>query len=171
MSVPSNHALWQQAVSFAARAHVHQLRKDGKTPYVAHPLRVALTVRHLFGSDDEVALAAAILHDVIEDTKTDFDDLEQQFGPQVAQAVATLTKDARLPEPEREAAYDAAIRAGSWQARLVKLADAYDNYCDVHKEQDRAKAAEKANRAIECAGDDARLQKAVAALRQLIGSG
>src|SRR5687768_1806066 len=122
---------WQQAASFAARAHAGQLRKDGRTPYVAHPVRVALTVRHVFGIDDETALVAALLHDVIEDTKTDYDDLAEEFGRDAADAVAALTKDGRLPEPEREAAYDRQLSAASWQARLVKLADVYDNFCDT----------------------------------------
>ena len=81
------HEMWQQAVSFAARAHDGQLRKDGRTPYIAHPIRVALTVRHLFGVDDETALAGALLHDTIEDTTTDYDDLMAAFGQQVASAV------------------------------------------------------------------------------------
>ena len=41
--------LWQQAASFAARFHRHQTRKDGLTPYIAHPFRVAMTVRDIFG--------------------------------------------------------------------------------------------------------------------------
>ena len=57
-----------EAVSFAARAHRHQLRKDGETPYVAHPFRVCLIVRHIFGIDDPAFLSAALLHDTIEDT-------------------------------------------------------------------------------------------------------
>src|SRR4051812_42815601 len=114
--------MWQQAASFAARAHQGQLRKDEQTPYIAHPVRVALTVRQLFGIDDPLALAAALLHDVIEDTKTDYDDLAAAFGQEVAQTVAALTKDGRLPEAEREPAYDALLKQASWQAKAVKLA-------------------------------------------------
>lgn len=169
MSISHDYTLWQQAVSFAARVHQHQLRKDGKTPYVAHPLRVAITVRHVFGVDDEIALAAACLHDVIEDTKTDYDELAEQFGEEVAEVVATLTKDARLPEPEREAAYDEAIRNGSWRAKLIKLADVFDNISDSHNEQARAKAIEKGRRALACAGDDERLRPAIVAVQALIG--
>jgi guanosine-3',5'-bis(diphosphate) 3'-pyrophosphohydrolase len=162
-------SLWQQAVSFAARAHEDQLRKDGKTPYIAHPLRVALTVRHAFGVDDGVALAAACLHDVIEDTTTDYDDLKEQFGEKVAQVVAELTKDARLPEPERERAYDEVISNGTWRTKLIKLADVFDNYSDARDDQERAKTKVKARRALVCAGDDKRLESAVAAVKELIG--
>ncbi len=123
--------LWQDAVSFAARAHRNQIRKDGRTPYFAHPVRVALTVRVVFGCDDPVALLAALLHDTIEDTTTDYDDIADRFGAEVATCVATLTKNMALPESPREAAYDAQLAAGPWQARLVKLADQFDNLSDV----------------------------------------
>src|SRR4051794_12005694 len=93
-----------EAASFAARAHRDQIRKDGQTPYIAHPFRVALIVRHIFGIEDGTALSAALLHDTIEDTKTDRDDLIEQFGSEVATWVATLSKDKRLPDETREQA-------------------------------------------------------------------
>ncbi|MCA9299128.1 MAG: bifunctional (p)ppGpp synthetase/guanosine-3',5'-bis(diphosphate) 3'-pyrophosphohydrolase, partial [Phycisphaerales bacterium] len=88
--------MFQRAASFAARRHRHQLRKDGHTPYVAHVYRVAMTVRHVFGCDDLATLAAAVLHDTIEDTDTDFDDIEEAFGTEVALLVAALTKNMLL---------------------------------------------------------------------------
>ena len=91
-----------QAVALAARAHDGQLRKDGLTPYVSHPFRVCLVVREVFGFSDPRMLLAAILHDTIEDTTTDFDDLEAKFGPEIAEWVGKLSKDKRLPEAERE---------------------------------------------------------------------
>lgn len=165
---PDNGFDWQRAVSFAARAHLGQLRKDGQTPYVAHPMRVALVVRHLFEVDDTVALVTALLHDTLEDTTTDYDDLCAEFGPAVADAVAALSKDPRLPESEREAAYDRQVAAASWQARLVKLADVYDNFCDLVDAGQQGKAAEKARRAIACAGDDPRLRGAIGVLETLL---
>jgi guanosine-3',5'-bis(diphosphate) 3'-pyrophosphohydrolase len=134
-------------------------------------MRVALTVLHVFGMDDPVALCAALLHDTIEDTTTDYDDLFATFGKEVADAVAALTKDMRLPEPEREAAYDLQLAAATWQARLVKLADVYDNFCDSVDDAKRAKAAAKAERAIACAGDDPRLRAAVSAVAEMIRGG
>lgn len=168
MSEQETSQLWQRAVSFVARAHQGQLRKDGVTPYVAHPFRVALTVRHRFACADTTALVTALLHDTIEDTTTDFDDLEQQFGQAIALAVAAHTKDARLPEPEREAAYDRQLSVASWQARLVKLADVYDNYCDSDSPEMRLKVVVKARRAIACAGDDQQLQSAIQIVESLI---
>ena len=168
MMLKDSNSLWQQAVSFAARVHAGQLRKDKQTPYIAHPFRVALTVRHVFGVEDTTALVAALLHDTIEDTTTDYDYLSAEFGRDVADTVVALTKDSRLPEPEREATYDRQLAAASWQARLVKLADVYDNFCDALDDQKRAKVAEKARRAIACAGDGPRLRVAVAAVSRLL---
>ena len=119
-----------EAVSFAARAHKHQLRKDKETPYIAHPVRVCLVIRHVFGIDDPSVLAAAGLHDTIEDTTTDYDDLAERFGTDVADTVAAMTKDMRLPEPEREPAYLKQLLAGGWQVAVCKLADGYDNLSD-----------------------------------------
>jgi guanosine-3',5'-bis(diphosphate) 3'-pyrophosphohydrolase len=119
-----------EAASFAARAHRHQVRKDGQTPYIAHPFRVCLIVRHVFGIDDAEFLTAALLHDTIEDTTTDYDDLAEQFGPQVAAEVAALSKDTRLPDDEREAAYMATLAAAGPAVKVAKLADIFDNLTD-----------------------------------------
>src|SRR5262245_52517900 len=169
MGTTAESQLWQRAVSFAAQRHEGQYRKDGKTPYFAHPVRVALVVRHVFGESNEIALIAALLHDLIEDTTTDYDDLIEHFGKEVADCVAALTKDARLREDQREAAYDRQLDQAAWQARLVKLADVYDNYCDARDEKERAKFAQKARRAIQCAGDAPELQKSVEIVRKLAG--
>jgi guanosine-3',5'-bis(diphosphate) 3'-pyrophosphohydrolase len=124
-------AFFQEAVSYAARAHRNQLRKDGRTPYVAHVIRAAMTVSWVFGCNDKIALLSAILHDTIEDTTTDYDDIAERFGVAVADCVACLTKNMAMPEAAREAEYDARIASGPWQARLVKLADVYENLCDL----------------------------------------
>src|SRR5439155_11258577 len=122
-----------EAIAFAARAHQGKLRKDRVTPYASHVFRVCLVLRHVFGIDDRQALMAAALHDTIEDTDTDFDDLKETFGTDVAEWVAALSKDKRLPEGEREQAYAAALARAPWQVKACKLADVYDNVMDcVH---------------------------------------
>lgn len=118
------------AISFAARAHKNQHRKDGQTPYVAHVYRVTFVLRHLFGVTDPKTLMAAVLHDTIEDTTTDYDEIADRFGVDVAELVAALTKDTRLPEPDREAAYGKKLLAGGPAVCLCKLADVYDNLRD-----------------------------------------
>src|SRR5579883_2187980 len=104
-----------EAVAFAARAHQGQRRKDGETPYASHPFRVCLVVRDVFGIDDRQVLTAALLHDTVEDTTTDFDDIEERFGADVARWVAALSKDKRLQELEREQAYVAQLADAPWQ--------------------------------------------------------
>jgi guanosine-3',5'-bis(diphosphate) 3'-pyrophosphohydrolase len=119
-----------RAVSFAARAHRNQLRKDRETPYVAHVMRVTLVVRHVFGIADPKVLTAAVLHDTIEDTPTDYDDIAERFGTDVALWVALLTKDMRRAEEDREEAYRRTLAAAPWPVTVCKLADIYDNLSD-----------------------------------------
>ncbi len=119
-----------EAVSFAARAHHGQMRKDGKTPYASHVFRVCLILRHVFGFDDPAMLTAAVLHDTIEDTTTDFDDVEQKFGPDVARWVACLSKDKRQQDDQREEEYRNGLAAAPWQVKACKLADIFDNLLD-----------------------------------------
>src|SRR5437868_2503552 len=119
------------AVAFAARAHHGQMRKDEKTPYHSHVFRVCLIARHVFGVEDAATLTAAVLHDTIEDTTKDFDDIEENFGTEIAGWVALLSKDKRMQDEAREKAYCANLRAAPPQVKLCKLADVYDNLSDL----------------------------------------
>jgi guanosine-3',5'-bis(diphosphate) 3'-pyrophosphohydrolase len=130
-AVDPAHRLLLEAVGFAARAHRGQVRKDGATPYVSHVFRVCLVLRQVFGIDDSRTLTAAILHDTIEDTKTDFDDVKERFGEEVAGWVAALSKDKRLDEEPREAVYVEQLVNAPWQVKVCKLADIFDNLLDA----------------------------------------
>ena len=103
-----------EAISLAARVHQGQLRKDGRTPYASHVFRVCLIVRQVFGVDDISALTAAVLHDTVEDTTTDYDELKEEFGAEVAGWVSDLSKDKRLPDDQREKAYETQLAKASW---------------------------------------------------------
>lgn len=157
---PSNRPLWQEAISFASRAHRNQVRRDDRTPYIAHCVRVMTTISQLFECHDEALLAAAVLHDTIEDTTTDYEDISHRFGSEVADLVAAMTKNMALPEELREAQYDAQLAKADWRARLIKLADTYDNLCDVETVPSERRArreresAERAWRAIALAAPD-----------------
>lgn len=169
---------WQRAADFSARAHAAQRRKDGQTPYAAHPFRVAMMVRHRFECDDAAALTAALLHDVIEDTPADYDDVHAAFGPQVADIVAALTKNMILPEAEREVDYDRRLASADWRARLIKLADVLDNMADLEDRPDVADPAEalarhtdKCRRALALAQADAarpEIARAIGLVREAI---
>lgn len=150
--------LWRDAAAFAARKHSGQLRRDGRTPYFAHVVRVAMTVSETFGCHDEETLAAALLHDLIEDTTTDYDDILERFGQSVADMVASLTKNMWMPEAAREKDYDARIAQADWRVRLIKLADAYDNLLDSVNDprgvQERPRRIDACRRAILLASVD-----------------
>ena len=145
-----------EAVAFATRAHRHQIRKDGQTPYISHPLRVCLVVRHVFGFDDPRMMTAALLHDTIEDTNTDLDDLLEHFGHEVAAWVAVLTKDKRLPDNTREESYMRELAAADWPVKVCKLADIYDNLSDsVHlSERFRRRTIGRSRRYLDALGRD-----------------
>jgi len=125
-----NETLILEAAAFSARAHAGQYRRDGVTPYASHPFRVCFILRHLFKVKDEEALAAALLHDTLEDTATDFDDLEKLFGTRVAQWAALLSKDRRLPGVKREKEYIRQLAGAPDVVKLAKIADIYDNLTD-----------------------------------------
>lgn len=166
----------QDAAAFASRAHRHQLRKDGRTPYISHVFRVAFTVRHVFGCGDLGALTAALLHDTIEDTTTDYEDLAERFGAGVAGCVAALTKNMALPEADRETEYDARLARADWRARLVKLADVYDNFCDAAGSEDgtQSKHVSRCHRALALAAPDRgrpEIDRAVHVVQQLLAGG
>lgn len=169
-SIDSNPHLWQEAASFAARAHRHQVRKDGLTPYIAHPVRVAMTTACVFGFNDERILAAALLHDTIEDCGTDYDEILEAFGKDVADFVAAMTKDMRLEEHAREIAYDQQLANGPWQGRLLKLADLYDNLLSSWDAKSRKKQLEKAKRAIKLTANDPQLRGAGKIVQKLVSS-
>lgn len=158
--------LWMKAASFAAHKHRHQIRRDGKTPFIAHPFRVAMIVRDLFEMGDEEVIAAALLHDTIEDTATDYDDVKDIFGERVADIVSALTKDMRLPDVRREHEYDRQLADGPWEAKLIKLADVFDNITDAGTATVPIKAGDKIKRAMALAEGDQRLAPAVNKLRK-----
>ncbi|MDP7008247.1 MAG: HD domain-containing protein [Phycisphaerales bacterium] len=159
-------SLWQEAAAFASEAHKHQTRNDGR-PYVSHCFRVAMTVRMVFGFDDPEVIAAALLHDTIEDCDVDYDDILELFGRTVADNVAVMTKDMRLEEEIREIAYDKQLAEGPWQGRLIKLADVYDNLTDILPEK-RKKFMSKVERILLLTEHDEQLQDAREQLQTLL---
>jgi len=124
-----DYTLFAKAIAFACEQHRGQKRQeaDGEVVYVVHPLRVAEHLRRLAGVDDVEILCAAVLHDTIEDSGTRYDELAEAFGGRVARIVAELTNDSRLPKAERHADMIRRVASASPEAKLVKLADRYDN--------------------------------------------
>lgn len=138
-----------RAASFAARKHQGQTRADQLTPYFSHVARVALILTHVFGVQDEEILATALLHDTLEDTATDYDELAALFGERVADAVVMLTKNVMLPKKEREEDYVRRLRRASEDVMIAKMADLYDNLSDRVHTPKLPKTAATAERLLE----------------------
>lgn len=124
-------ALVVAALAFAADRHRDHRRKDSaQTPYVNHLIAVVeVLVEH--GVDDPLVLAAAALHDTVEDTATSLDELRAIFGDEVAAVVAAVTDDKSLPKAERKRRQIEKAPSLASRARLVKLADKTCNLRDV----------------------------------------
>lgn len=116
-----------RAIRYAARKHKGQTRLDGNTPYISHTTSVAFVLRHIFEVDDESILAAAHLHDVLEDTRTKYDELVEMFGDQIADYVVALTKNPLLSKKEREKDFENRLVQAPELVKIAKLADLFDN--------------------------------------------
>ncbi|MBV8879548.1 MAG: bifunctional (p)ppGpp synthetase/guanosine-3',5'-bis(diphosphate) 3'-pyrophosphohydrolase [Planctomycetaceae bacterium] len=153
------------ADEFATWKHRHQFRRDGVTPYINHPRGVMAILRDEFGVRDVDTLAAGLLHDTIEDTATDYDEILERFGRKVADLVAVLTKDKRLPEAKRERDYFAQLSRASLPARLCKIADSLYNVRDSDAKH-RPKAVLKARKLLTIYRGSRGLDRAFAILKQ-----
>jgi guanosine-3',5'-bis(diphosphate) 3'-pyrophosphohydrolase len=120
--------LVRRAYAFAEHAHRGQRRKDGQA-YISHPVRVARTVAEL-GYAEEV-VAAALLHDVVEDTPVSLAEVRQAFGEHVAALVDCVTEDMTLPGAERKRAYRERVRVAPPEARAICAADKVCNLDDL----------------------------------------
>ena len=133
----------RKAYDVAAEAHASQRRKSGE-PYIIHPLGVATILSQL--QLDELTLAAAFLHDVVEDTDISLDSLKESFGQKVADLVDGVTKLGKIEyiskEEQQIENYRKMFLAMAKDIRVVmiKLADRLHNmrtmkFMPVHKQQ------------------------------------
>jgi guanosine-3',5'-bis(diphosphate) 3'-pyrophosphohydrolase len=120
-----------EAIAFAEVAHRGQTRKDGTTPYIDHPLALMRVLACEGGIEDPDILAAAALHDVVEDCKVQPAEIEARFGSAVAALVAEVSDDTSMPTDARKAAQVARMTLASPGARLIKLADKVCNLRDI----------------------------------------
>ena len=89
--------LVSEAIAFAVKAHDGMRRKKGDAPYILHPMEAAVIVGTM--TDDQNLIAAAALHDVVEDAGITIDEIEQRFGKRVRELVASETEDKRADLP------------------------------------------------------------------------
>ena len=124
-----------KATKFSALKHQDQKRKDGKTPYVIHPISVAMILSEIGGIDDEEILSAALLHDTIEDTDTTVDEIDREFGSKIRSIIEELTDNKELTYYERKQFQIDHAPNLSKEATLVKIADKISNVTDIIDEK------------------------------------
>ena len=128
--------LVNQAIRFATEAHqrIDHRRKYSGQPYAVHLERVAKIVESI--TDDEEMIAAAWLHDVVEDTPATINDIEREFGPDVAQLVRELTDISKPSDGNRSTRKTIDrqhLSEASARGQTIKLADLIDNCKDITK--------------------------------------
>lgn len=122
--------LIQRAYVFAATAHAGQTRLSGE-PYLSHPLAVAATLADM--GFDEPTVAAGLLHDTVEDTRATIEEIDENFGEEVADIVDGVTKISMIPFENKEEAQAENIRkmilamSHDMRVLMVKLADRLHN--------------------------------------------
>jgi (p)ppGpp synthase/HD superfamily hydrolase len=120
--------LMARAYRFACEQHAQQRRKgNAAEPYINHLAEVADLVAQATGGRDPNLVAAAVLHDVIEDTATTYEVVAERFGRDVADLVAEATDDTSLPKAERKRLQVVHAPDRSPRAKILKLADKTSN--------------------------------------------
>lgn len=133
----------EKARRFAYLAHMDQFRKYAPhVPYIVHPYRVAAKLYELNGHNNgpiygNYDMAAAYLHDVVEDCGVTLDTIRKEFGGDVAEAVEALTDPPNESYPKgtnramRKAATRERISKARWETQTIKLIDVIDNLSDT----------------------------------------
>ena len=111
--------LVSEAIAFAAKAHDGMRRKKSGTPYILHPMEAAVIVGTM--TDDQNLIAAAALHDVVEDAGITLEEIEEKFGKRVRELVQSETEDKRDHLPA----------AQTWHIRKEESLDVLKNTEDL----------------------------------------
>lgn len=108
----------EKAIIFAAKAHKGTFRKSTNIPYIVHPMEAGAIAASV--TDDEKVIAAAILHDTIEDTDTTPEDIRREFGDEVLRLIESDSEDKREELPPEE----------TWKMRKEETIDYLRNRAD-----------------------------------------
>ena len=134
-------SIFDRAITFAAKAHSGMHRKSSTVPYIVHPLEVA-TIAATF-TDDEEILAAAVLHDVVEDTSCTQQDIRELFGERVAALVAADSENKRenLPAEQtwkvRKEETLALVQNASRDEKIIVFSDKLSNLRAICRDYSR----------------------------------
>lgn len=122
-------------LEFATKAHEGQVRKISGLPFITHPVRVAAILEGLGGISEEM-MAAAFLHDTVEDVGLTVQEIRERFGSKVAMLVGGLTfpsskMDPRCPREEKKFWDFSWLVLQPYEVHLIKLCDRLDNVRDM----------------------------------------
>lgn len=133
--------LYERAVIFAAAAHQGTTRKGSRIPYLSHPIEAAAIVSEM--TEDEELIAAAVLHDVVEDTDVTLEELEQYFGKRIAHYVGCETEDKRrgLPPEDtwmvrKQEMLKYLTERANRNARMLALGDKLSNLRSIQRDME-----------------------------------
>ena len=128
----------EKAIIFATKAHAGTCRKGKDKPYILHPIETMETVMRF--TEDEDVLAAAVLHDTVEDTAVTAERLEKEFGPRVAALVASVSEDKKRDRSsestwkERKQETISQLRNASYETKLICLGDKLSNLREMEND-------------------------------------
>jgi (p)ppGpp synthase/HD superfamily hydrolase len=123
--------LYERALKLAIKAHDGQKRKHDGSAYVTHPIMVARFVEQAGFS--EAAVAAALVHDVLEDTSVTEAELRAELGDEVVDIVTLVSEDTTLPWEERKEAYVKKVVTAGESVWAVSVSDKIHNASDFIK--------------------------------------
>lgn len=132
---------YDYVLNFAKQKHLGQFRKDGVTPYINHPIMVAELIKKYKKSRNiDAIVAAALLHDTLEDTYTSYRELEDNFGEMVASMVMEVTTASYMPQLVGKGNYlkHKMIDMSNYSL-CIKLADRLANLIDAKTLTDKQK--------------------------------
>ena len=128
-----------KAIVFATKAHSGSFRKGTTTPYIVHPMEASAIVATM--TDDKIILAAAVLHDVVEDTDYTIDDIVKEFGEDVARLVSAESEDKRdnLPSEatwkiRKQETLDHLKNKATKEEKMITLGDKLSNIRAMYRD-------------------------------------
>lgn len=124
--------MFDEAMVFAASKHKNQMRKISGLPYIVHIFDVVQILVENGASEN--ALIAGALHDTVEDTKTNLQEIVEKFGVEIAYMVDVLTENKMMPYEYRKSLQAVKVKNASREIKMVKCADLLANMRSLNQE-------------------------------------
>lgn len=133
--------IFDRAIVFATKAHKGVNRKGNSLPYIIHPLEAATVVATM--TEDKELLAAAVLHDVIEDTDFSYEDLKKEFGKRVADIVLAESDDKKSDDEYKKQWFETKtktmerLKNSERDVKIVALGDKLSNMRAIYSDYEK----------------------------------